>query len=62
MTISRESGVFVVNCDVCSDTYAGVDDDGFETFHEAVEAARSAGWRSRRSAEGKWENVCTSCT
>lgn len=55
MSIERDYGQFIPVCDYCGDQLPAVD-----SFPEAVQAKRDAGWVSRE-VDGEWEDVCPDC-
>ena len=44
---------------VCDDCGEIVDD--FEEFMDAVEYKKQNGWKSRKTDDGSWEDLCPSC-
>lgn len=55
MSIDRYYRQYTPVCDCC-----GARLPGGESFAEAVQIKRDAGWISRK-ADGEWEDVCTDC-
>ena len=53
--IDRNYRQFTPVCDCC-----GTRLPGGESFAEAVQIKRDAGWISRK-VDGEWEDVCTDC-
>ncbi len=55
--IDKEYGEFILVCDICGEATAG---DGWQTFQEAVDGKKQAGWKSQRH-NGVWQDVCLEC-
>ena len=55
MSIENFSGIYVPTCDACGNELEGE----FE-FYDAVEAKKSAGWKSVNQPWG-WEDYCPEC-
>lgn len=59
MTISKDEGIYWVSCDWCSDAH----DLDAESFPDAKNEVREAGWRSVPTdrTESGWGDMCPSC-
>lgn len=55
MSIERFRDGFMPTCDICGNELPPED-----TFQDAVDAKKEAGWKSRK-ANGEWEDVCDDC-
>ena len=55
VSIDRYYRQFTPVCDCC-----GTRLPGGESFAEAVQIKRDAGWISRKG-DGEWEDICTDC-
>ncbi|MDR0905795.1 MAG: hypothetical protein LBN00_06440 [Oscillospiraceae bacterium] len=55
MSIEKFGGIFTPTCDICGEELDG----GFD-FYDAVQAKKTAGWKSRKT-NGEWEDVCVTC-
>ncbi len=58
MTIDREDGGFIVQCDTCLDVYEEV----FKTFRAALNWVRLSAWVPETDDDGEtWTHRCTDC-
>lgn len=55
MSIERYYRFYTPTCDCCGATLQAE-----ESFYDAVQAKKDAGWISRK-VKGEWEDVCTDC-
>jgi len=56
VSIERFHGFFTPVCDYCEARLpAG------ESFMEAVDIRKQAGWKSRKDKHGDWEDMCPEC-
>lgn len=56
MTITRDGGEIVFNCDSCPEFV----ETGEEDFQEAFALAKRDGWRARKEG-AEWVHDCPSC-
>jgi len=56
--IDKQAFGYTINCDSCSESE---DFDDAESFMDAVEQAKKAGWRMRKIGDD-WEHQCPACT
>lgn len=56
MSIEKMEGMFIPVCDKCDKELSGF----YDTFYEAVEAKKEAGWKSRK-VDGEFEDWCDEC-
>jgi hypothetical protein len=56
MSIDKSCGFFTLTCDNCGEEL----NESFFEFHEAVDAKKENGWKSRK-VNGKWEDWCDVC-
>lgn len=54
--IDKHFGDYIVICDICSEEL----DEGFDTFQDAIDGKKKAGWISEKRSKG-WFDVCTDC-
>lgn len=57
MTLSRDRGLIVFECDECGDT----EETETRDFAEAREHIRAEGWTTQRSGDD-WLHVCRGCS
>jgi hypothetical protein len=57
MSVLRQHGQIVFECDACGDTH----ESGTTDFHDAYADAKDAGWVSFKNDEGDWEHRCEAC-
>jgi hypothetical protein len=60
MILGNNFGEFVIKCDVCRNVTTK---ETFPAFLTAVnwKKDKSHGWRSRKTEDGKWQDVCPEC-
>ena len=56
MSISKFGRKYFLACDNCGKEY----EVPFDDFHEAVEAKKEDGWKSKK-INGEWEDWCPDC-
>lgn len=56
MSIERYRDFFTPICDYCEQELPAE-----ESFQDAVDAKRRAGWRARKDERGEWEDMCPDC-
>lgn len=56
MSIDKDFGEYFAICDIC-----GEDLGPFDSFYDAVDAKKSAGWRSHKDEHGEWIDRCPAC-
>lgn len=56
MSIEKFAGFFSLTCDNCGEEL----NEQFDEFHDAVEAKKDNGWKSKR-INGDWEDWCDKC-
>lgn len=56
MTIRRDRGDVVIECDRCNNEFTTYDDD----FHETWKLAKLKGWETKKIAN-EWLHACPSC-
>lgn len=59
--IDKVYGKHILICDICGEYEAGENEEGFDTFAEAVQAKRELGWTSKRDKTGVWLEICSEC-
>lgn len=57
MTIQREDGYFVAECDDCGET---LDTEVCE-FYLVPGAMKQAGWEIKKELDGTWTHRCATC-
>lgn len=59
--IEKEGHEFCLLCDICGEPH---EDNPFESFFEAVDAAKASSWEIERLSNGNvvdWTHTCTTC-
>ncbi len=56
MSINRFRNFYTPVCDCCEKELPAE-----ESFMEAVEAKRRAGWKTSRDTDGEWVDLCPEC-
>jgi len=57
MSIRRDKGELVAECDECGTEFPGGVQDDFRTF---IQELKDAGWKIRKDGE-TWEHICPDC-
>ena len=57
MTIYREDGYFIAECDTCGDTF----DTEVREFYLVPETIKQAGWDITKDAHRSWTHKCPAC-
>jgi hypothetical protein len=57
MTVIREYGNIIFECDACIETFETDTDD----FHTAYEQVKKLGWKAVKLDSGEWEHRCSDC-
>ena len=55
-SIERFYNFYTPICDCCEKELPAE-----ESFQDAVDAKRRAGWKSRKDDRGQWEDICPDC-
>lgn len=56
MSIYKDFGEYFAMCDVCGEELGS-----FDSFYDAVDSKKSAGWRSHQDETGEWIDRCPAC-
>ena len=56
MSMHKIHGEFIVECDLCDETF----ETGKDDFYDAVAEKKREGWSSRKD-KNEWNDVCPKC-
>lgn len=54
--IDKHFGDYIVICDICNEEL----EECFDTFQDAIDGKKKAGWKSEQRSKG-WLDICVEC-